>query len=252
MTIGPEWRDADVHVFAKHWDPGEVELARRSPCAVYDVCDEHFTSTPDALRVYPWIREHYHRMCEVAKVVTTGSHALAEVIRDKTGRGAVVIEEPPEDEEKKPCFDPLRRQLLWFGHGANLKHLKPLLPALAKERLEVLTDWSPIKQSVALVMCDLVILPQKELWKSANRAVTALRAGRYAVADPVESYEGLCFTGGVLEGIEWVKANPGSIIERIRKAQEIIRQRFDPSLLARQWCDCILAAAESASPVSST
>ena len=246
VRVGPNWAPADIHVFSKHWDAGEFELARRSPCAVYDVCDEHFTSTPAAIAAYPWIREHYHRMCEVARVVTTGSEALAQVIREKTGRGAVVLEEPPEGPELPPKFD-LPPKLLWFGHRANLKHLVELGIECA-----VVTNpqWTPQLQAEALRECDLVLLPQKDKWKSANRAVAALRAGRYAVADPVQSYEGLCWTGGVLEGIEWVKSNPGSIIERILKSQELIRERFSPKRLARQWCDCILAVAESTSQVS--
>lgn len=251
-TIGPDWEDADVHVFSKHWDRDELALAKRSPCAVFDVCDEHFTSTPDAMAAFPWIRDHYYRMCQVARVVTTGSQELARIIKEKTGRDAVVIEEPYEGEAQEPVFR-TPPELFWFGHRANLKHLQAIAERLPDEVHYLCNpDWTPLRQAQGLRGCDLVLLPQSERWKSANRAVTALWAGRYAVADPVCSYEGLCWTGGVLEGIEWVKANPGSITERIRSAQKIIAERFSPQKLARQWSDCILGAVESTSRVLST
>lgn len=243
---------ADVHVFSKHWDPGEVELARASPCSVYDLCDEHFTSTPDAIAAFPWIRNHYRRMCEVADVVTTGSRELARIIKEKTGRDAVVIEEPHEGKRQEPGYrDPPK--LFWFGHRANLKHLEALADRISSEVSYLCNpDWTPLRQAQGLRGCDLVLLPQSERWKSANRAVAALWAGRYAVADPVDSYEGLCWTGGVLEGIEWVKANPGSITEKIRQAQRIIAERFSPERIRSQWSDCILGAAGSTSPAFST
>jgi hypothetical protein len=153
----------------------------------------------------------------------------------------VVIEEPydaPECAALYPCW-PFR--LFWFGHRGNLKHLEAL--NIPKVRVLTNPEWTPQKQAEGLDWCDLVLLPQSERWKSANRVVTALRAGRYAVADPVASYEGLCWTGGVLEGIEWVKNNPGSITEKILSAQRIIAQRFSPEKIRAQWFDCISDAA---------
>jgi hypothetical protein len=248
--VGPYHPLADVHVFSKHWDPGELELAEASPCSVYDICDEHFTSTPDAMAAFPWIRDHYYRMCETVDVVTTGSRELARIIKEKTGREAVVIEEPYEIPERDAMFS-APPSLFWFGHRGNLKHLEAIADRIGEEVCYLTNpEWSPARQSAGLHWCDLVLLPQPERWKSANRAVTALRAGRYAVADPVDSYEGLCWTGGVLEGIEWVKQNPGSIIERIRSSQAIIRERFSPEKIRKQWYDCISAAVENTSPVS--
>jgi hypothetical protein len=251
-TVGPEWAEADVHVFSKHWHPDEWRQAKSSPCSVFDVCDEHFTSTPDALKVYPWIRDHYYRMCETVDVVTTGSHELARIIREKTGREAVVIEEPPEGPELPAEFCPPLRPF-WFGHRANLKFLEECpLPDEMEVSYLCNPDWTPERQAAGLAACNLVLLPQKERWKSANRAVTALRAGRFAVADPVASYDGLCWTQGVKEGIEWVIQNPGSIIARIQQGQQAIRERFDPERIKRQWSDCIWGAANGTSPASST
>lgn len=262
------WADADVHVFSKHWDPGELDLARRSPCAIFDVCDEHFTSNPAALALYPWIRDHYYRMCEVARVVTTGSKALARIIKEKTGRDAVVIEEPWERGGEWPAEFGGGR-LLWFGHAANLGALNEILWALedhpdvtsitvvannirpGDDRKTRCLEWTPPVLERELGACDLIIIPQTELWKSANRAVTAIRAGRFVLADPVESYEGLeIWTGGVLEGLEWLKSNRGSITGKIRLAQERVRERFNPKKIAQAWSDCISGAVENASPVS--
>jgi hypothetical protein len=241
-VVGP-YVPADVHVFSKHWDPAEVELAKGSLCSVFDICDNHFGNEKG---------EHYRRMCDVVDVVVASSERLAEDIWKETGRDAVIIEEPYDGPEGEPKFSPEMR-LFWFGHRANLRHLEAIAASLA-DPVAICTNpqWTPQKQAEGLEWCDLVLLPQSERWKSANRAVTALRAGRYAVADPVDSYEGLCWTGGVLEGIEWVKQNPGSIIERIRQSQKIIAERFSPQRIQKQWFDCISGAAGNTFPVSST
>jgi hypothetical protein len=155
---------------------------------------------------------------------------MAEIIRERTGRVAIVIDDPFEGPSGEPRFSPCRERLrlAWFGHPVNFDTIVAMMPGLAGlsqeqpltlhvvsaagagniegfladvERLHGpglctrFTPWSPDATWQALSECDLVVVPSlpdvKKLVKSPNRVVEPLRAGRFVIAYPLPSYKEL-------------------------------------------------------------
>lgn len=224
-------------MFSKHWDKDrEYWQAVESPCPVFDICDDWFGREHD---------EHYRRMVARCAVVTS-SEGLAEIVSRETGKFATYIPEPwelPEGQIKEPSSDPL---VLWFGHSSNLSTLH----GLSGFRLLIVTNavgkgiipYSPENLRRALEFCDCVIIPQTKEWKSANRMVESLRAGRFVIASDIPSYRGFDqYLGDIQEGVEWVRANVGRITTRIISGQSAISS-FHPDLIGERWLNFISAA----------
>ena len=103
--------------------------------------------------------------------------------------------------------------------------------------------WSLEAQARALDACHMVIIPSDDsparLTKTANRVITALRAGRYPVAHPLPSYEEFRFAAGLDRdlgrALSWAVDHPPEVLARIAAGQSYIRDRFAPSLIATQW-----------------
>ena len=201
-------------------------LARRlNRPMVYDVVNARFND-PD-----------YRTMAEVATVVTCSSPAMAEIVKAETGRDAVVIDDPYENEESEPR---LEGGILWFGHQFNIGSLKPY------QDLDVnictASDWSLANEAEALKQSGVVLLTGKNPGASANRPVKALRAGRFVVApeDCPESWRELSdfmWIGDVREGISWAYAHREEACRKVQRAQTYIRSRFNPQLIGSQWAD---------------
>lgn len=169
---------------------------------------------------------------------------------------------------------PLR--LLWYGHPSNLDTLDAFLPDLARlarqipVSLDVMTapqcgaetlcqrysqgtgsalavnflPWALVAMWPALDRCDIVVLPsnvnsQRKLVKSPNRLLEALWGGRYVVADPLPSYQGLeqwvWLNGDLITGIRWALANPQEVESRVGRAQEYIQLHHSSEAIADQW-----------------
>lgn len=169
-----------------------------------------------------------------------------------------------------------RLALLWFGHPAGFGELERLFPALdtlgrqfplhlqvlstpgigleqacavqdarAPDRLRVaFAPWSTELTWRALRACDLVLLPaswatQRARVKSANRLVEALRAGRYAVCEPLPAYEALgAFASvgpSIPDGVAWALHHPAQALERVRAGQKHIAQTSSPMTVAQAW-----------------
>jgi hypothetical protein len=95
---------------------------------------------------------------------------------------------------------------------------------------------------------DFVWLPQdtRESWaavRSHNRLVSAIRAGRFALAAPIPSYQELApyaWVGDSLaDGLKWALANPEQAVERVRKGQAYVDQRFSPEVIGRRWAQIL-------------
>ena len=252
--VTPEAIAADVHIFSKHWTDDRV-AARASPCAVFDVCDDWFT------RVHPVVRgigDYYREMCGLCSV-TCSSEALAEIILEQTGKVAEVIPEPYEGPDGLPreLGEPLR--VLWFGHKSNLKELqRHTVPdgvgvVLCTNAVGAgIVPWSVDNLALALAACDVVIIPQSHHWKSANRMVESLRAGRFVVASDIPAYRGFDqYLGDIREGLEWVKSNTGHIISRIISGRKRLDQ-FSPASINRQWSSYISGLVNGTSGITST
>ena len=212
----------DLTFFFKNGNP---ELASRLPLTVYDVVNAHFGN------------HDYRRMCELATVVTCSSEPMAAIIKSATGRDAVVIADPYENDEREP---EVLGHIVWFGHQANIASLKPY----ADLDLEVCTGngWTLDGEAKALASAGVVLLTGNNPGASCNRPVKAIRAGRFVVApeDSPESWKELSefmWIGDVREGIRWAYANREDACLRVLAGQKFVRSRFSPQLIGSQWAD---------------
>lgn len=111
-------------------------------------------------------------------------------------------------------------------------------------------QWSLESACAALERADLVLLPHdpEAPWnhvKSHNRLVTAIRAGRFAIAAPIPSYRELAsyaWLGDSLpDGIQWALAHPSEVNERIVAGQAYIESRFSPATIGQKWLHALTA-----------
>ena len=213
----------DVTFFFKNGNP---DLARRLGPVVYDVVNAHFHD-PD-----------YMRMCEIARVITCSSDAMVPIIREATGRDAVVIPDPYENDESEPAV--IGDRVLWFGHQANIESLRPY----ADLNVGVVTadSWTLENEAAALAKAGVVLLTGSNPGASSNRPVKAIRAGRFVVApeDCPSSWRELSeyiWIGDVREGIEWAFANREEACRKVSAGQKYVKTRFSPQLIGSQWAD---------------
>ena len=171
-----------------------------------------------------------------------------------------------------------RLTLLWFGHPTNIEALFPLMAGVLQmprgpadpaidfhvvttpipsliEALETLsgmggqactfrlTAWSPAANWQALAACDAVMLPSLATdyfrAKGANRLIEALRAGRFAIAEPIPSYQDFAghawVDADLLAGLRWALANPADAQARIEAGQAYVNQHYSPESIATKW-----------------
>jgi hypothetical protein len=213
----------DVIVAAKHgWNPEEVRKLGRK--MVMDVCDDHF---------HDKYAKHYRTAVELADAVTCNSREMARVILAETGRQATVIDDPYEDPELEPS---LGDGALWFGHSSNLRDLEAVSDQI-RHPLTIITNhnWHPDALDKALRACKAVVIPTgKSMAKSANRAIKAIRYGKFPVCGylPAHSEIGLGTKdlGGALDA-----CMAGDYRGRVKVLQAGIRDRFCPDKVAKDW-----------------
>jgi hypothetical protein len=81
---------------------------------------------------------------------------------------------------------------------------------------------------------DIVVIPATAPYKSANRAIEAIRQGCYVVAESHPALEGFpIYIGNIKEGIEWTTQQ--DMNELISKAQKFVREEFSPQTLIDKW-----------------
>ncbi|KPK04706.1 MAG: hypothetical protein AMJ64_13020 [Betaproteobacteria bacterium SG8_39] len=106
------------------------------------------------------------------------------------------------------------------------------------------TAWSLQATEQALERCDFVLIPHETRaeWstgKSHNRLVTAIRAGRLAIASPIPTYLELAdyawIGDDLAAGLRWALAHPQEAAERVRAGQHAVEQRFAPDQIGRKW-----------------
>lgn len=275
---------ADAVVISKVLQAGSVEIAERAKRigsrVIIDLCDDHFDSHE--------LGSAYSSLCGIADCIVASTNAMAQVIRRHTGRLAIVIDDPFEGPLGEPRFEPRceRLRLAWFGHPVNFDTIVAMTPGLVrlsyKQPLSLhvisaagvgnieayladahlrngsrlctrFTPWSPDATWQALSDCDLVVVPSlpdaKKLVKSPNRVVEPLRAGRFAVAYPLPSYQELSqflwLAEDVAAGIEWAIANQPAVLQRIKAGQEFINRRFSPRIVALRWAAALEQLVES-------
>jgi len=223
---------ADVLIFSK---PVPNDLVRaeqaksRGATMLVDVCDAHLH------------RPEYQRLILMADGVTCSSAFLKQLIEEDLGPSATVIDDPYECEEAPPHVT--GGKLFWFGHASNLYSLDPYLPLLKDYDVRVMSNgvgtipWSPDGLRDELAKADIVILPETAPYKSANRAVEAIRSGCFVVADPHPSLDDLpgIWTGNIVKGVAWASQNPSLACERLTQSQAYVRARYMPERVANAW-----------------
>lgn len=209
----------DLVIAAKHgWDPRLVR--DMFPKMVMDVCDDHFDGP---------LGKHYKEACAFADVVTCNSQAMKSRIKQVLDIDAVLIDDPYEDGEREPDWG---TGVLWFGHQSNLPDINRYKDDIPGLTIISNHNWSPEFLDYHLKTCKVVAIPTgKSMCKSANRAIKAIRYGKYPVCEHLPAYEELGLkTGHLLDGLK--ENHP---LEEIAALQHKIRERFSPDRVSDAW-----------------
>lgn len=228
-------KGADVLIYSKHWFP--ETLMGKYKYRIYDICDDHFR--------HPELGAYYKKHAESADVVTCNSDVMKAIVKDETGRDAVVIKEPYESQELPA---EIGARLLWYGHKKNLFDLFRIeaqlkYPLLALTNKEGFPEWTPENFIEAIKKPCVVIIPTGEsLAKSENRMVESIRCGKYVCAEYLPSYEPFDRffpLGDIPAHLDMALSDIDSSLESIRAAQDYIRDRYSPPTIAKQWLEVI-------------
>lgn len=217
----------DILVYGKHVVP--MHTAMHFGKRVYDICDDHFHTV---------FEQYYREHSLVADLITVNSDEMARIVLKETGRKAVIIPDPYESDEQPAGYGD---GVLWYGHESNLKTIEPYRDCIDT----VLThpDWTREKQVQAISECAVVVIPTDERkGKSANRLIEAVRNGRFVVAGGLpanDEFKQFMWIGDIREGLEWAKSHPDDCIERVRKCQDYIRDKFSPERIGKLWLDAL-------------
>ncbi len=247
-----------LNVYHKHFTDTQPMIARTG--GIFDITDHHFRNEE--------LAPHYRHMCGMADLITCSSRELVRVIRRETGRASMYVPDPYEFPEA-PCSWPgSQSRTLWFGHQTNFKTLEhinfdgPLEIVTSCEqpvgKVNVrMRPWNHENMLQAFSRADFVILPQfddeKSRAKGNNRAVNALRQGRFVIASRIPSYEELgdyiylVDNRDMLEGIEWARQNMENAEIMVMTGQTYVAREYSPERVASEW----LAAFEEASKAES-
>ena len=226
---------------------GNPTLARSLKTGVvYDVVNDHFSGPRAA---------DYHAMVRAADVITTCSEAMREAVWRATGRDALVIDDPYENDCSPPAVDGDR--VLWFGHGANISSLKPYADTpnlVICSNVAGAVPWTPENEADCIESAAVVLLTGNNPGASTNRVVKAIRAGRFVVTPGGvpnwDQFKDFCWIGDVNEGVRWALNNREEACHKIAAGQAYTSERFTPSSITGRWMEAFastLAAATSAS-----
>ena len=262
-----QFQKADQIVFGKMIKPMHrlLEACRDSgKRVIFDICDD------------PWDYAELHEMIPLAAQAdfcTASSEGLAGKLRAQLGVPVSVVSEPPDSAYGKPALAPKDSllRLAWYGSSTNAASLTgiadTLAPLTADRRVELtifssfkssfdailassspdfvirFEEWVPDYLDKVLAETDLVLLPKRnddrsEL-KSANRLVTAIAAGRLAIASPIPSYQSLAewsvLTNDFLGGIQDVLARPDFYLDKLHQGQAYTRLKYDLPVIEAEW-----------------
>jgi hypothetical protein len=250
---------------ARYYGADSAE-ARRAKALVF--CD----SPPDTERfIYDVLDVQNLEFANGARAVSAPTPELASAARARLGREVEVVPEPVEGVRGAPraarvrprsrplewlarhaglATDTWRTRLLWIGQKSDVETIVGAYPRLktlgsqlplslqcvaAPETLDALLERisedapeavrlsfeaaAPETMGRALEACDFVLLPG-----SARLEREVLHAGRLAItgADPCEA-------------IRRALAQPRETLERLRRAQRELDERYAPAVVARAW-----------------
>lgn len=197
---------------------------------VVDVCDAYLG------------RPTYQYLIRHADAVTSSSTFTARMIEEDFGVPCTVIDDPYEFPELTPHVTNQER-LFWFGHAQNYYSMAPYAALLKDKHLRQMSNiegfipWSTDRLQEELCQTDIVLIPETAPYKSANRAIEAIRQGCFVVAEPhpaLEEIPGLCM-GNILKGITWVTQHPQDANRLLTQSQAYVRERFSPERVGNAW-----------------
>lgn len=213
----------DIVIAAKHgWNP--LTVREHAKKMIMDVCDDHFDGP---------LAGHYRLACGIADAVTCNSAVMKDQIFVHTGRIATVIDDPYEDPELEPTGG---EGVLWFGHSSNMKDLEAVVDQIRHPLTVINSDnYSPEGLDRALRACRCVVIPTgARKAKSANRAIRAIRYGKFPVCGPLPAHAELSL------GLSDFAAELQSAMTKDRSGEVLflqgwIRDRFHPEKIAKDW-----------------
>ena len=265
-TLMERFRGADAVVLGKFLssEAGPVlelisSLKSAGAAVLADYSDNHFSN--------PALADAHRALADAADRVVASTPALAEVIAQHSATPVSVVTDPVEGkkgEPHAPSGDRLR--LLWFGHQSNLDTLQDALPQLQEFSVTLVTapgfgaeqmgarfrPWSVQAVFDELRQCDAVIIPSnprdpRKAVKSPNRFTESLWAGRFVLAHPLPAYQDLADCGWVgedlAEGARWLAAHGEEALQRVRRGQQVVAERFSPRAVGAAWRAAIESAA---------
>lgn len=246
-------KDAAIVIFSKHWTYNDWSYAnfckKRGQKVIFDVCDDHTEGK---------LSDHYHRMLDVAHTITCNSKEMARIIKEKTGKVAVVIEDPVLS--PRMAYDPdLPTSLCWYGQAMNIQGLYDVYTPDCTYPLEIALPgnvqppahfqapwirWTPWHKDIIPSLAErntVAVLPyrQGKEAKSANRVLEALQCGMVVLTDPIPSVQEL-----PKAGIAYLDRPINEIMVEIRgwnweleiqKAQAYIEKHYSPEAIAEKW-----------------
>jgi len=288
-----KWDGIKLCIVPKYFYNSPVEpwyqtcvYAKEQGCAlVIDISDFPFVRSGT-------VQSFYTDALKICDGVVVNSERMAELMGPHVSHQPVVIDDAIIDVARNPEFAPAGRlRLLWFGHPANLRYLDRWLDrlvAFSREtpcQLTVVTgagvgaeqvtreigarfrpalearfvQWSLEAMAGALRRTDLVLIPSDpsdplKAGVSANRIAETLRAGRFAIASPVPSYQAFADAAWLgedaIEGIRWALANRIEVRARIRRGQALVAERYTVERLGAQWRELLEGLAMRLAPGS--
>ena len=268
-TLMERFRGADAVVLGKLFG-GEREAAMAldlvatlkaaGTAVLADYSDDHFSN--------PERGGAYRALANAVDRAIASTPGLAEVIAQHSPAPVSVVTDPVEGargEPHAPQATPLR--LLWFGHPSNLDTLQYALPQLQGLPVSVtlitapgtgaeqlgarFRPWSTQAVFDELRQCDAVFIPSnpydpRKAVKSPNRFTESVWAGRFVLAHPLPAYQELADFGWVGEdlgaGVRWLAEHRDEALERIRRGQAAIAERFSPRAVGTAWKEAIVLA----------
>ena len=239
-----------------------AQMARaRNIKVVTILCDYHFEGQKGQIN---------QQLCDLSDEVVVQTVPMSDAVKKIFGRDCRIIEEVIEYPRVLPALTAKDEwSILWFGHSSNYDTLAHGLNVLFKEnnrkiKLDILSNhppdfiqpnvipknfsitfdfWSLDRQLHAMRDADILFIPSIDMpeknVKGHNRLVEAINAGKATIVHPLPQYKELqeyCYCNADYVGaLNELIANPQHALEKLKKGQAYLDQRFSLEAIAKKW-----------------
>ena len=243
--------DQMVHwnIFGKHLnnDLNNAKSMQGVTKIAFDVVDDHFEGQ---------MGSYYQEMCGFADVVLTPSDNMKSLVEAYTHTAVEVVKEPITMPYYKAGLWDID-SLMWFGHISNISPLVNELESIPdRYDLEVITnavveggDFTSLKWRQGLVeerlkTINIVLLPidlnrRGSVYKSTNRAVDALRAGKVVITNSVDVYgeleDYIIISDTIAEGLEYYSTHYSTVLENVQAGQKYVQENYNDIKVLEDW-----------------